>query len=704
MNKKEYRYDAPGAPIIVEFNDLADQANSSCLVSRGNTKVLVTAAMSAGEKDMDYFPLTVDYEEKFYAAGQILGSRFMRREGKPSDEAVLSGRIIDRTIRPLFDQDFRREVQVVVTVLSLSEYDPDTLGVLGASIALASSDIPWEGPVSAVRIGKSKEAGEFVVGPSYEFRDSVETELDMVACGTEDLVNMIEVGSSESQESTLVEALSLAAEELKKLQAFQKEILASENKEKISYEKAILPKEVGDAFEEMIAPVLEEKVFGKGKEGIEEIGKMWMDILKEKFPDDKSLGYKLLDQKLDELIHKEVLENEKRVDGRKLDEIRPLYAQAGGVSPMLHGSGIFYRGGTHVFSALTLGGPNDSLVVDGMESQVQKRFMHHYNFPPFSVGETGRIGGFNRRMIGHGALAEKALLPVIPAKESFPYTIRIVSEAFASNGSTSMASVCGSTLALMDAGVPIKDPVAGIAMGIMIDINDPSRYKILTDIQGPEDHHGDMDFKVAGTRNGVTAIQMDVKVAGIRTGQLAEALEAAKKARFQILDVIEAEIKEPRANLNPNAPHIETVIIKKEQIGMVIGPGGKMINEIKNATGTEIDIEEDGSVFITGKGEGAKTAKEMIESLTHEHVAGERYMGEVTRIEDFGAFVRITPYAEGLVHISEIAPFRVETVRSLLALGDNVPVIIKEIDDKKRINLSIKQADPKFFEDKKPQG
>jgi polyribonucleotide nucleotidyltransferase len=703
MQKREYRYDAPGAPIIVEFNDLANQANSSCMVSRGDTKILVTASMSAGEKDLDYFPLTVDYEEKFYAAGQILGSRFMRREGKPSDEAVLSGRIIDRTIRPLFDKDFRREVQVVVTVLSLSEYDPDTLGVLGASIALASSDIPWDGPVSAIRIGKMKDSNELTIGPTYDYRNSEGVDFDMVACGTEELVNMIEVGSDESGEDTLAEALSLASEELKKLQAFQKEILTSENKEKVSYEKAVLPEEVMEAFEEAVAPTLEEKVFGMGKDGIAEVGKIWMNVLKEKFPEHKSLDYKLLDEKLDELIHKEVLENEKRVDGRKLDEIRPLYAQAGGISPMLHGSGIFYRGGTHVFSALTLGGPNDSLVVDGMESQVQKRFMHHYNFPPFSVGETGRIGGFNRRMIGHGALAEKAIWPVLPSKETFPYTIRIVSEAFASNGSTSMASVCGSTLALMDAGVPIKQPVAGIAMGIMIDLNDPSRYKILTDIQGPEDHHGDMDFKVAGTRNGVTAIQMDVKVAGIKTEQLAEALRAAKKARLQILDVIEAEIKEPRANLNPNAPHIETIVVKKEQIGMVIGPGGKMINEIKNATGTEIDIEEDGSVFITGKGEGAKEAREMIAALTHEHVAGEKYTGEVTRIEDFGAFVRITPYAEGLVHISEIAPFRVETVRSLLALGDKVPVVIKEIDDKKRINLSIKQADPELFADKKPQ-
>lgn len=701
MNKREYRYDAPGAPIVVEFNDLADQANSSCMVSRGDTKILVTATMSDRESDKDYFPLSVEYEEKFYAAGQILGSRFMRREGRPSDEAVLSGRIIDRTIRPLFDQAFRREVQVVITVLSLSEYDPDTLGVLGSSIALASSNIPWDGPVSSVRIGKKKDAKEFVVGPNYSFRNEEDTDIDMVACGTEEVVNMIEVGSKEAQEETLAEALSLASEELGRLQSFQKDILSTESREKVSFEKPSLPSEIIDSFKEVIAPVMDEAVFGKGKEGMRELGELWKKTLEEKFPENSHKAFELLDQELNKLIHREVLNNEKRVDGRALDEIRPLYAQAGGMSPMLHGAGIFYRGGTHVFSALTLGGPSDSLIIDGMETQTQKRFMHHYNFPPFSVGETGRIGGFNRRMIGHGALAEKALLPVIPSKEEFPYTIRIVSEAFASNGSTSMASVCGSTLSLMDAGVPITRPVAGIAMGIMIDEENPSNYKILTDIQGPEDHHGDMDFKVAGTREGVTAIQMDVKVSGIKTKQLEEALEKAKKARLHILDVIEAEIPAPREKMNPNAPQIETIAVKKEQIGMVIGPGGKMINEIKNATETEIDIEEDGSVFITGKGEGPSKARQMIADLTHEHLAGERYEGEVTRIEEFGAFVRITPYAEGLVHISEMAPFRVESVRNMLTLGDKVPVVIKEVDEKDRINLSIKAADPKFFEEKK---
>lgn len=701
MEKREYRYDAPGAPIVVEFNDLANQANASCVVSRGDTKILVTTTMSDSESDRDYFPLTVEYEEKFYAAGQILGSRFMRREGRPSDEAVLSARIIDRTIRPLFDKDFRREVQVVITILSLSEYDPDILGILGASIALASSDIPWDGPISAARIGKKLDSDVFAMSPTYEFRESEDAELDMVVCGTEDLINMIEVGAQETSEEILSSAMKEAGKELGGLQEFQKKILEKEAREKIAYRKKETDPEIEKLFEARVAPKAEEVVFGKGKEGIAKIEKMWKTLLEEKFPEKIGSGMKILNEKLDELVHEKILKEERRVDGRALDEIRPLYAQAGGVSPVLHGSGIFYRGGTHVFSALTLGGPSDSLLIDGMERQTQKRFIHHYNFPPFSVGETGRIGGFNRRMIGHGALAEKALFPAIPRKEDFPYTIRIVSEAFASNGSTSMGSVCGSTLALMDAGVPIKRPVAGIAMGIMIDGKDRSNYKILTDIQGPEDHHGDMDFKVAGTREGITAIQMDVKVSGVEVVQLIEALEQARKARLEILDVIEAEISAPREKLNPNAPQIEVLQIKKEQIGTVIGPGGKMINEIKDKTETEIDIEEDGSVFITGKGQGPKEAKKMIADLTHEYSAGEKYEGVVERIEDFGAFVKITPYAEGLVHVSEFAPFRVESVSKMVSLGDKVPVIIKEIDDRGRINLSIKGSDPEFFKNKK---
>ena len=381
-----------------------------------------------------------------------------------------------------------------------------------------------------------------------------------------------------------------------------------------------------------------------------------------------------------------------------MDELRPLFAKAGGVSPILHGSGIFYRGGTHILSALTLGGPGDTQIVEGMEVQTKRRFMHHYNFPPFSSGETGKVGGMNRRAIGHGALAEKALSAIIPDKDNFPYTIRIVSEALASNGSTSMGSVCGSSLALMDAGVPIKAPVAGIASGLML--KDEKNYKILTDIQGPEDHHGDMDFKVAGSGTGVTAVQMDVKVNGIPIKILGEAFEAAKKARLQILEVIKKEIAAPRPDISPNAPKIITIKIKPDQIGSIIGTGGKIINEIMEKTGAEIDIEDDGTVFFTGKNGSAEAAQKIVEGMTHEYKPGEKYEGTVTRLMDFGAFVRIGPNAEGMVHISEIAPFRIDQISSALQEGDIVPVMVKEIDEKGRINLSIKAADPSFAEKK----
>jgi len=393
------------------------------------------------------------------------------------------------------------------------------------------------------------------------------------------------------------------------------------------------------------------------------------------------------------------------VDGRKFDEVRPLFAKAGGISSVLHGSGIFYRGGTHILSALTLGGPQDSLIVDGMEQQGKKRFMHHYNFPPFSVGETGRVGGFNRRMIGHGALAEKAIEPVLPSVELFPYTVRIVSEALASNGSTSMGSVCGSTIALMDAGVPISRPVAGIAMGLM---SDGKTYKVLTDIQGPEDHHGDMDLKVAGTSEGITALQMDVKVTGVPMSVLEEAFVSAKTAREQILGVITKEISEPRSELSPNAPRILSMKINPDQIGLVIGSGGKTVNTIKELTGSEVDIEEDGTVFFTGTGDGPEKARALVEQLTHEYKAGDKFTGEVTRIMDFGAFVRLgeaSPLgekhdAEGLVHISEIAPFRINKVDDVVKVGEEVPVVVKEIDEQGRINLSIKAADPDFAKNK----
>ncbi len=700
MQKKTYSLEIGGKTLTAEFNDLVERANSSVMVRRGNTVVLATAVMGTKDKEGgDYLPLTVDYEEKFYASGKILGSQFVRREGRPSDEAILSGRIVDRTIRPLFDQYIRRDIQVVITVLSLDEDDPDVLGVVAASLALGTSDIPWKGPVSAIRVGKSKENGDLIINPSYALRHADNIEFDLVACGKDGNINMIEVGSKEIPNELVVAGLEKASEEIEKLQAFQKKIISEIGKKKVELPKAEIPAELIALFKEKIEKKLDEYVFTKkaGYEGLTGVEKLWLDEFTTAFPEgNKNQAIEYLDEKINELVHEEAIKNSRRADGRKLDELRPLYAQAGNFSPILHGSGIFYRGQTHIFSALTLGGPQDAQTIDGMEvSDSAKRFMHHYNFPPFSVGEAGRMGGTNRRMIGHGALAEKALLPVIPAKEIFPYTIRLVSETMTSNGSSSMASVCASTLALMDAGVPISAPVAGIASGLMM--KTPTEYALLTDIQGPEDHHGDMDFKVAGTRKGITAIQMDVKVEGVPLKILGEALVKAHNARMLILDVIEKEISTPRKDISPNAPKILSVKINPDQIGMVIGPGGKMVKGIREKTGAEIDIEDDGTVFITGKNGAAEAAKEIIESMTKEYKKGERFQGTVVKIAEFGAFVRIGPNAEGLVHVSEIANFRIDNVAKYLKVGDAVPVIVREIDEKKRINLSIKQADPNFI-------
>ncbi len=699
MKKKEYSIEVGGKTLTAIFSDLAEQSNGSVMIKYVNTVVLATAVMSAETKDgLDYFPLIVDYEERFYAGGRILGSRFVRREGKPSDEAVLSGRVVDRTIRPLFEKHIRNEVQVVITILSLDEYDPDVLGVIGASLALGVSDIPWEGPVSAVRIGKHNGSADFEINPNYNFRNDKKYNLDLVACGKDDNINMIEVGSNEVKEEIIKKALKKASEEIEKIQEFQNKIIEEIGKKKKIIEKPKIPAKMTEIFYEKIEGRLNECVFRQpDAKNTDELKKEWFSICKEKFPEENSnLADSYFEKAIDELVHKEAIENGRRSDGRGIDEIRPIYAEAGGISPILHGSGIFYRGGTHILSVTTLGGPQDYQIIDNMEEhQIDKRFIHHYNFPPFSTGETGKIGGTNRRMIGHGALAEKALLPVIPSQEQFPYTIRIVSESMASNGSTSMASVCGGTIALMDAGVPIKAPVAGIASGLMM--RSPTDYKVLTDIQGYEDHHGDMDFKVAGTREGITAIQMDIKVSGIPIPIIIEALEKARVARLHILDKIEEAISAPRKEISPNAPRVVIIKIKPDQIGLIIGTGGKTINEIKEKTGAEIDIENDGTVFITGRNDSAAKAQKIIEEITREYKAGEKFEGEVTKIFDFGALVRIAPNVEGLVHISEIAPFRIDRVDKILKEGEKVSVIIKDIDDnKKKISLSIKDIDPNF--------
>ncbi len=707
MQSKTFSLEVGGKTLSAEFTDLAEQANGSVIMRYGNTAVLATAVISSRTRDdIDYFPLTVDYEERYYAAGAILGSRFMRREGRPSEQAILSGRVVDRTIRPLFPQHLRNEVQVVITVLAIDGEDPDTVAVNAASLALATSDIPWGGPVAAVRIGM-KGKGEYVINPTFAERQSADMQLEILACGKDSTINMIEVGAKQAAEDDIAAGFVKAVGEHDKILEWQQQIIKELGKTKREAAAPELPSALVELFENDFKQKLSDAVFCgvPNKDAIHAVQDEWKEAVaaSEALAEvSGGVAKRFLEDKVDEEIHRGAVEEGKRADNRAFNQLRPLFAKAGGVSSILHGSGIFYRGGTHVFSALTLGGPGDSQILDTIEGHdVKKRFMHHYNFPPYSAGETGRMGGINRRATGHGALAEKALLAVIPPAEQFPYTIRLVSECLASNGSTSMGSVCASTLALMDGGVPIIAPVAGIAMGLMLSENfaTDKKYKVLTDIQGPEDEFGDMDFKVAGTRTGVTAIQMDIKLGGIPVPILIEALEGAKVARAQILEVIEKEIATPRAAISPRAPEILTMHVRPDQIGLVIGGGGKTINGIKEVSAvSDITIEDDGSIFITGKGGSAEKAKAMIEALVKEYKPGEVYEGEVTRMMDFGAFVRIGPGkdAEGLVHVSEVAPFRIDSIAQAVSVGERVRVMIKEIDDKGRLNLSIKSADPDF--------
>ena len=709
MQKKEYALEIGGQTLTAEFNDWANQANGSVLVRYGNSAVLATAVMGSKESNLDYFPLSVEYEEKFYAAGAILGSRFMRREGRPSDEAILSGRVVDRTIRPLFPKGLKRDVQVIITVLSIEDYDTDVLAVNAASLALATSDIPWSGPASAVRIGQQAGSANLIVNPTYAERGAEYAHpmtadpqngerMDLLACGKDGLINMIEVGAHEVPEETLETSLARASEEIEKIQAWQKQIISEIGKPKQVFIVPAAPAELEAVYAEIVEPQLSLLSGKLAKENINELKSAWAKTAAERLPDASPREVDAYyESRIDTYVHELALKEGKRVDGRAFDEIRPLYAAAGGISPVIHGAGVFYRGETHVLAALTLGGPGDAQLIDTIESQdTKKTFMLHYNFPPFSVGETGRVGGFNRRMTGHGALAEKALRAIMPEKEIFPYTVRIVSECLASNGSTSMATVCAGSIALMDAGVPVRRPVAGIAMGMISDAK-TGEYKILTDIQGPEDHHGDMDFKVAGTSEGVTAVQMAMKVEGVPLSVLAEAFAQAKTARMQILEIMKAAIAAPRPDISPRAPKILTVKVKVDQIGLVIGPGGKTINGIKERTGCDdITIEEDGTVFVTGKNGSAEMALKEITDLTREYMVGDRFEGPVVRMLDFGAFVKIGPNTDGLVHVSEVAPFRIEKISDAVAIGEVVPVVIKEIDEKGRYNLSIKAADPEF--------
>ena len=700
---KKYSLELAGQTLKIEMGKLAGQANGAVTAQLGDTVVLATAVMSKNAKaGAGFLPLTVDYEEKFYARGKILGSRFMRREGRPSEEAVLNGRLIDRAIRPLFDQAIRNDIQIVTTVLSLDEKnDPDVLAMNAASLALMISDIPWGGPIGAVRIGKAD--GKWLINPSFAEREGGVADL-VISISSDMKINMIEAGPlAEIKEDEMVEAIDSVQETLRNLIKFNQKIAEDFKTPKATAITESIDLELRDEVMKFLNAdsALEKAIYEKDRAKRENNLYSLKDLLEKHIAaideNKVKIAGVIFEEAIDEMVHKNILEKELRPDGRKTDELRNLSAEVG-ILPRTHGSGLFQRGETQILSALTLGSPSDELLIEGMVVSMKKHFMHQYNFPPFSVGETGRMGAPGRREIGHGALAEKALLPMIPKKEDFPYAIRIVSEVLSSNGSSSMGSVCGSSLALMDAGVPIAKPIAGIAMGLMsakggsASGGKNSDYKILTDIQGPEDHYGDMDFKVAGTRDGITAMQMDVKINGIDTKILKEVLYQTKKARLEILDNITKTIAEPRANLSPFAPRIITVQIAIDKIREVIGPGGKIINEIIATTGAAIDIEESGLIFITAENEesGLK-AKKIIEGIVKEYKVGEIVVGKVVNILDFGAIVEFGGGKDGMIHISELANRRVEKVTDVVDIGDEVKVKIKRVENGK-ISLSLKDA------------
>ncbi len=718
---KNFSLEIGGRELKVETGRLANQTNGSCSLQYGDSVVLATACMSDSEREgIDFFPLMVDYDEKLYAAGKIKGSRFIKREGRPADEAILSGRLVDRSIRPLFNQEMRRDVQTVLSVLSFdNENDPDIMALNAASVALSISDIPWDGPVAAVRVGRIKSSSEegvyeWVLNPTYEARKK--SDLDLVVVSREGEVVMLEAGANEVGEDIMYEAIQFGKKHTKKIIDFIKQIQTEIGLEKqeVVPEKTEEEKQEIEMIKEKVNAIINKKdesfFINKTKEDFQQKINSLKSEVDEVLKQDNEVSKlarakagKMVEEFLDSGVKNLVLKNNKRIDGRQINEVRELEADVQ-VLPRTHGSGLFRRGETQVMSIVTLGSPSDEQTLDTMEEEGKKRYMHHYNFPSFSVGEVGPMRGPGRREIGHGALAEKALIPVLPDKENFPYTIRVVSEVLSSNGSTSQASICGSTLSLMDAGVPIKAPVAGIAMGLITNPEDKNDFKVLTDIQGVEDHSGDMDFKVAGTKNGITAIQLDIKLHGIDDEVVEQTLKQAKEARLKILEVMAGAIAEPNKELSPYAPRIYTFKIDPEKIRDVIGPGGKVINQIIDETGVTIDIEDDGMVIVTSNAEeAAQKALEWIKNITREVVAGEKFSGKVTRLMDFGAFVEILPGQEGLVHISEMAPFRVGKVTDVVSIGDIVPVVVKEIDEQGRINLSMKGTDFDFSKIKREE-
>ena len=682
----------------IEFNNFAEQANGSVFVRIGDTVVMATATMSPDNlESLDFFPLTVEFEEKFYAAGKILGSRFVRREGRPTENATLTARLIDRAIRPLFPSGLKRQVQIIVTCLSFDEEnDPDVAGLLAASLALGVSDIPWNGPVAPIRINKI--GNNFIFNPTYKEREEQEFEVTLVGVeeNGETVINMIEAQANESQEQKIVEAIKLAGSHFKKIIDFQKEIFKKTSKPKIEIIKESYP-EIDKALKEKFEEKLEKTMFQvshiDNKRHFQNAYEEASNFVKENFGEER-VGYAKtkIEYLLDEILHKNVLEKKQRPDGRKMDEIRKIESMID-VLPRVHGSALFIRGATKALSAVTLGAPGDQRLIEGMEIREKKRYMHHYNFPPFCSGEVKPLRGPGRREIGHGMLAEKALFPLIPNSEEFPYTIRIVTEILSSNGSTSMASVSSSSLSLMHAGVPIKNPAAGIAIGL---IKSDEKYELLTDIQGPEDHYGDMDFKAAGTLLGITVIQMDVKIKGINYEIIEQALLAAKKAREEILSQTNKTISEPNKTLSPFAPQILIIKINPNKIGAVIGSGGSVINEIIEKCQANIDIEDDGTVFISANSkEAAQKAADWVTLLAKEAKVGDLFEGKVKKIFDFGAMVSILPGQSGLIHISELSYKRVEKVQDVLRVGEVIPVKVISIDEQGRINLSLKQALPK---------
>ncbi|MEX1500467.1 polyribonucleotide nucleotidyltransferase [Enterococcus sp. C60(2024)] len=682
-----------GRPLQIEVGQLAKQANGAVLVRYGDTVVLSAAVASKEAKDTDFFPLTINYEEKMYAAGKIPGG-FIKREGRPSTEATLTARLIDRPIRPMFAEGFRNEVQVTNIVMSVeTDCSPAMAAMLGSSLALSISDIPFDGPIAGVEVGRVN--GEYVLNPTVE--QAEQTDIELTVAGTKQAINMVESGAKEVSEEDMLGALLFGFDAIKELVAFQEEIVQAVGKEKMEVTllqvDEVLKKEIFDAsYATMKAAVMTEEKLAR-EENIEQVKLDIREAYAEKFAGHEDEGHLLKEVKqitedLEKDVVRELITIDKiRPDGRKLDEIRPLSSEVS-LLPRVHGSGLFTRGQTQALSACTLAPLGEHQIIDGLGVEVSKRFIHHYNFPQFSVGSTGRAGSPGRREIGHGALGERALAQVIPSEEEFPYTIRLVAEVLESNGSSSQASICAGTLALMDAGVPIKAPVAGIAMGL---VSDGENYTILTDIQGLEDHLGDMDFKVAGTKDGITALQMDIKIQGITEQILTEALTQAKQARMEILEELTSTIAAPREELSQYAPKIEMIQIEPAKIKDVIGKGGDTINGIIDETGVKIDIDQDGKVSIaSADAEMIKKAIKIIEDLIKEVKVGEVYLGKVVRIEKFGAFVNLIKGKDGLVHISQLANDRVNKVEDVVKLGDEILVKVTEIDKQGRVNLSRK--------------